>query len=75
MSRPPNPDPVPASTDTLAITIELMRLRRMIVDRNDFLTKKGLWEEFCNWRPSDEPKTPRSRWWLFRRPDKGQQAN
>ena len=41
--------------------IELMRLRRMIADRNDFITKKGLWEEFCDWRPSDERKEPKRR--------------
>lgn len=41
--------------------IEMMRLRRMIADRNDFLTKKGLWAEFCDWRPSDERKEPERR--------------
>ena len=57
----------PSNTDTLTATIELMRLRRMIADRNDFLTKKGLWEEFCDWRPNDDLKTPKRQWWLFRK--------
>lgn len=39
--------------------IELLRLRRMIADRNDFLTQKGLWKEFCGWRPNDEQKSKR----------------
>ena len=39
--------------------IELLRLRRMLADRNDFLTQKGLWKEFCGWRPNDEKKPKR----------------
>jgi hypothetical protein len=39
--------------------LEAMRYRRMIADRNDFITKKGLWKEFCDFRPNDEEKKPR----------------
>ena len=38
--------------------IEFMRLRRMIADRNDFITNKGLWKEFMEWRPNDERENP-----------------
>jgi hypothetical protein len=41
--------------------IEMARLRRHIADRNDFLTRKNLWREFCDFRPSDERKEPERR--------------
>lgn len=38
---------------------DIMRLQRMISDRNDFINKLGLWQEFCNFRPNDEPPPKR----------------
>ncbi len=42
-------------------SIEKMRLQRMIADRNDFITSKVLWHEFCDWRPNDEKKEVKKR--------------
>ena len=39
--------------------IELMRLRRKIADFTDFVTRKGLWAEFCDFRPSEERAEPK----------------
>ena len=36
------------------LEIENVRLRRMVADRDDFLAKKGLWQDFLDWRPNDE---------------------